>query len=92
MRLDALQLYLNGFMKIFTLFELSTSIHELNHSFTFNVLKPLLKCCILHLLISSEPHKPIECFTFNLYLNMLVNCFTSLGLPTFTLESFTLKC
>ncbi len=42
-------------MKIFTLFELSTSIHELNHSFTFNVLKPLLKCCILRLLVSSEP-------------------------------------
>ncbi len=33
MRLDALQLYLNGFMKIFTLFELSTFIHELNHHF-----------------------------------------------------------
>jgi hypothetical protein len=59
MRLDALQLYLNDLMSFFTLFELSTSIHELIQSFTFNLLKPLFKCCILLLLISIETHTPI---------------------------------
>jgi len=32
MQLNILQLYLNGLVKIFTFFELSTSLYELNHS------------------------------------------------------------
>ncbi len=51
-----LQLYLNDLMSFFTSLELSTCIHEFE-SYILNLLKPLLKCYILHLLVYFETHK-----------------------------------
>jgi len=34
------------------------------NSSTLNLLKPLFKCCILHLLVSIEIHITTQCFTF----------------------------
>jgi hypothetical protein len=57
----------NDLLKIFTLFELSTFIYELNHSFIFKLLKPLLKYCILHLLI------------YNTHANLMPHIYSWMG-------------
>ncbi len=54
MQLNILELYLNGFVIFFTIFELST--YYMNRIIHFELIEPLFKHWILHLLVYFETH------------------------------------
>jgi hypothetical protein len=79
MQLDILQLYLNGLVILFHI-SWNIKIFTWVQSSILNLLKPLFKRCILHLLIYIETHIITSCLTFILewvneffYVSWIIN-------------------